>query len=219
MIHMKKEKLDLRSKNGQFHFSRSLFATCFSLIFIGSTMLNAQDHGPCIFQNDSKHNVVSSLTSETKSKSCVLSSSTSSSSIIKQNIEVKEEIFIEDIELDIESLPNEEYIFVKVEEMPEFPGGDKALAKFLNENLIYPKRALDDKDEGTVFVQFLIDKDGCVQNVHLPDVKCTENRVGGGCEEEAMRVVNSMPKWKPGKQRGKAVEVGLTLPVRFQLLK
>lgn len=105
----------------------------------------------------------------------------------------------------------ESEIFVVVEEMPSFPGGDAQLLAFLYRELRYPSLALESKIQGLVVVQFIIDENGIIT---LPVVT---RGIGGGCDEEALRVVKSMPAWKPGKQRGRAVKVRYNLPVRFQL--
>lgn len=102
-------------------------------------------------------------------------------------------------------------VFVVVEEMPSFPGGDNRLLEFLSRELRYPSLALESKIQGLVVVQFIIDENG---NITQPTVT---RGIGGGCDEEALRVIKSMPVWKPGKQRGRAVKVRYNLPVRFQL--
>lgn len=104
-------------------------------------------------------------------------------------------------------------IFVVVEEMPEFPGGDKALLQFLYQELRYPALALDNKIQGIVVVQFVIDEKGKITN---PTIL---REIGGGCEQEALRVIGLMPDWKPGKQRGLPVRVRYNLPIHFQLKK
>lgn len=103
--------------------------------------------------------------------------------------------------------------FVVVEKMPEFPGGDAALFKYLSENIVYPKQAREAGISGTVYITFVIEPDGSVSSV------VSQRGVPGGCTEEALRVVNSMPDWIPGKQLGKPVRVRLSLPVKFNLLK
>lgn len=107
--------------------------------------------------------------------------------------------------------PAEKEIFVVVEEMPSFPGGDKALYEYLAKNIKYPAVAKDNGIEGKVYIKFVVNEDGSVSQVQLA------RGIGGGCDEEAMRVVKEMPKWKPGKQRGKTVKVWYTLPVYFKL--
>jgi protein TonB len=108
--------------------------------------------------------------------------------------------------------PMAEEIFTFVEEYPEFPGGDKALKEYIVNNIRYPEVARQSGISGIVYVQFVVEKDGSIS-----DVKVLRG-IGGGCDEEAMRVVKSMPKWKPGKQRGQPVRVYFTLPIEFKLL-
>ena len=113
---------------------------------------------------------------------------------------------------EVEPEPIEEKIFTFVEEYPEFPGGDKALREFILNNLNYPEIARKTGITGTVYVQFVVEKDGSIS-----DVKVVRG-IGGGCDEEAVRVVKSMPRWKPGKQRGQPVRVYFTLPIEFKLM-
>ena len=106
----------------------------------------------------------------------------------------------------------EEVIFVVVEKMPEFPGGQQALFKYLSENVKYPVIAQENGIQGRVICQFVVNKDGSIVEVEVV-------RSGGdpSLDKEAVRVIKSMPKWKPGKQRGKAVRVKYTVPVNFRL--
>ncbi|HNB81364.1 MAG TPA: TonB family protein [Chitinophagaceae bacterium] len=101
--------------------------------------------------------------------------------------------------------------FVMVEQMPEFPGGDKAMLQYLSTQLIYPRPALENNIQGKVICSFTVMDDGSIQ-----DVKVMKG-IGFGCDEEAVRVIKSMPKWKPGKQNGRAVNTKFTLPVHFEL--
>ena len=105
----------------------------------------------------------------------------------------------------------EESVFLVVEEDPEFPGGMDSLKAFIERNLIYPQAARDNKIEGKVYVTFTVEADGSISNVKVL------RDIGGGCGEEAVRVVKMMPKWKPGKQRGKPVRTQFNLPVTFKL--
>ena len=100
-------------------------------------------------------------------------------------------------------------VFVSVERMPEFPGGEDALTDFLQKNVNYPKTGAD--IVGNVFVQFIVEKDGSITN---PKVI---RDLGGGAGEEALRVVRMMPKWTPGEIRGQKVRVQYVLPVRFSV--
>ena len=107
----------------------------------------------------------------------------------------------------------EKLVFQVVEEMPSFPGGMKECMMFLAKNMKYPLEAQKAKIEGRVIVQFVVDKDGSIT-----DAKVVRN-VSPELDAEAVRVVNSMPKWNPGKQRGMAVAVKYTMPVMFRLQK
>jgi len=102
-------------------------------------------------------------------------------------------------------------IFTIVEESPTFPGGNQAISAFLSQNLVYPQSALKDKIEGTVYVTFVVEKDGSVSNVKIIQ------GIHPDCDAEVIRVVKTMPNWTPGKQRGKAVRVQFNLPVKFRL--
>ncbi len=101
--------------------------------------------------------------------------------------------------------------FVVVEDMPEYPGGEGAMYKWLGKNIKYPQVAKENGIEGKVFVRFIVDQSGKVRDASVV------RGIGGGCDEEALRVVNMMPDWKPGKQRGKPVRVQFTIPIHFQL--
>ena len=101
--------------------------------------------------------------------------------------------------------------FTVVEQMPEFPGGDEARVKFLRDNMKYPQMAKESGISGTVYVTFVVSKTG-----QISDVKVLRG-IGGGCDEEAVRVVRAMPGWIAGKQNGKAVPVQFNLPIKFTL--
>ena len=141
---------------------------------------------------------------------------------------VEDDVEVEDIEINAEVEQNEvieEYvapevvedevveqeIFKIVEEMPSFPGGEAKLMEYVAKNVKYPQIARETGIQGRVFVNFVVEPDGSVSNVTVL------RGIGGGCDEEAMRVVKNMPKWKPGKQRGKPVRVQYMLPVNFRL--
>lgn len=103
-------------------------------------------------------------------------------------------------------------VFTFVEQPPQFPGGEAALAKYLSKNIRYPKAAQEAKTSGTLFVQFTVMSDGAVA-----DAKTIGPKKGNGLEEEAIRVVNSMPNWEPGVQNKRPVNVQFNLPIRFML--
>lgn len=102
-------------------------------------------------------------------------------------------------------------VLEKAEVMPEFPGGEQAMMKFVAENVQYPQEARDKEISGRVLVSFIVEKDGSIAEVKV--VK----GIGGGCDEEAVRVVKAMPKWKPGKDKGKPVRVSYMMPFTFKL--
>ncbi|MFN5885970.1 MAG: energy transducer TonB, partial [Bacteroidota bacterium] len=97
------------------------------------------------------------------------------------------------------------------EQMPEFPGGQEAMMAFLSKNIQYPPMARENGIEGRVVLQFVVDKDGKISNIEI--VK----KLGWGLEEEATRVVKTMPAWKPAKQNGKPVVLRMILPIVFKL--
>ena len=143
--------------------------------------------------------------------------------IVEDDVEVEDELDI-DVEAD-DQTEVEEYvppvedeeevdeaeIFTVVESMPTFPGGMGALMKYLAENIKYPPLAKESGIQGRVFINFVVEPDGSISNVKVL------RGIGGGCDEEAVRVVQNMPKWSPGKQRGKPVRVSYNLPVKFTL--
>jgi protein TonB len=102
-------------------------------------------------------------------------------------------------------------IFTYVEQMPDFPGGQTELMKYLQKNLRYPPAARENGIEGRVVLQFVVDEQGRISDIQ------TLRDIGGGCADEATRVVKSMPPWKPGKQNGNPVKVYFKLPVTFKL--
>ena len=102
-------------------------------------------------------------------------------------------------------------VFDEVEVSPEFAGGMDALYQYLAENIQYPEQAKADGVEGRVMVGFVVEKDGSITDAEVL------RGIGGGCDEEALRVVNAMPNWTPGKQNGEAVRTRFNLPVVFKL--
>ena len=102
-------------------------------------------------------------------------------------------------------------IFTTVENLPKFPGGTKGLMHYLSTTLKYPEQAKKAKTQGMVFVNFIVEKDGSISHVKVL------RGIGNGCDEEAVRVVKNMPRWKPGTQRGKAVRTSFNIPIKFFL--
>lgn len=110
-----------------------------------------------------------------------------------------------------EIVPEKQAIYTAAEENPEFNGGVSEMYKFVNQNIKYPPAAQRANVSGRVFLKFVIEKDGSIGNVQVL------KGIGFGCDEEAMKVISSMPKWKPGKQNGSPVRVYYNMPVLFQL--
>lgn len=131
---------------------------------------------------------------------------------IDLDVEITEDTQIE--EMVFEEAPEEEAtdeIFMVVEDQPEPQGGMGAFYEYVSKNLKYPSQARRMGIEGKVFVQFVVNTDGS-----LTDVKAIKG-IGAGCDEAAVEVVKKAPKWKPGKQRGRAVRVRMVLPITFKL--
>jgi protein TonB len=122
----------------------------------------------------------------------------------------EETITVEPMRVD-EPVHDANEVMTIVEEMPEFPGGQEALFAYIGKDLKYPEQAVEEGIEGVVFVAFVVETDGSISNVNML------RGIGGGCSEEALRVVQGMPNWKPGKQNGKTVRVRYNLPIRFKL--
>jgi len=130
------------------------------------------------------------------------------------DIEMTEDTKIEEvIYSDEEAMPEEraDEIFTIVEEQPAPVGGMQAFYDFVSKNLKYPSLASRSGIEGRVFVQFVVEKDG-----DLTDIQVVKG-IGGGCDEEAARVLALAPNWQPGKQRGEPVRVRMILPIMFKL--
>lgn len=142
--------------------------------------------------------------------------------IVEDDVEIDDELDIADVEADQdtevaivemqeEEEVEEEEVFYIVENMPEFPGGDVALRTYIAQNVKYPEIAKENGLSGKVFVQFVINQKGEVENVKIA------RGVDPALDKEAIRVVQNLPKWKPGSQRGKPVRVSYTVPINFQL--
>ena len=135
--------------------------------------------------------------------------------IVEDEVEIEKELEIEETETDedeiVEIEEDDEEFFMVVENMPEFPGGDLGLMKFIQKNVKYPAIAKEYNITGKVYVSFIVDKQGKVTNVKIV------RGVDKNLDAEALRVVSLLPKYKPGKQRGKSVRVMFTIPINFTL--
>ena len=135
--------------------------------------------------------------------------------IVEDEVEIENEVEIEETDTDedeiVEIEEDDEEFFMVVENMPEFPGGDLGLMKFIQKNVRYPAIAKEYNITGKVYVSFIVDKQGSVTNVKIV------RGVDKNLDAEALRVVSLLPKYKPGRQRGKAVRVMFTIPINFTL--
>lgn len=144
--------------------------------------------------------------------------------IVQDNVDVDDDFTIDAEATQLTEIPKyvppavveeeevaEAEIFTVVESPPAFPGGDIARIKYLTDNIKYPQMARESSIQGTVYVTFVVERTGSVTDVRVL------RGIGGGCDEEAIRVIKGMPKWAPGKQRGKPVRVQFTMPIKFTL--
>ncbi len=145
--------------------------------------------------------------------------------IVDDEVEIEDELEIEDTEVTddmiIDVAPvvqtskeveeEDTQVFFIVEEMPEFPGGELALRQFIANSVKYPVIAQENGIQGRVYVTFVVDADGSISEPRIA------RGVDPSLDKEALRVVSMLPKWKPGKQRGKPVRVSYTVPINFQL--
>jgi protein TonB len=125
------------------------------------------------------------------------------------DIKIDEPVGNSDVKQVTEEDPNK--IFTAVEREPAFPGGPDAFRTYLGKNIRYPAVAKENNTQGKVFLSFVVERDGS-----LTDAKVVRG-IGGGCDEEALRVLKASPKWKPGIQNGRPVRVLYTIPVSFTL--
>jgi protein TonB len=145
--------------------------------------------------------------------------------IVDDETEIDDELEIDDSEADETTLidvapvittqeeeeEEEAQVFFIVEDMPEFPGGEMALRTYIANQIKYPVIAQENGIQGKVYVTFVVGKDGSVSNASIA------RGVDPSLDKEALRVIGTLPKWKPGKQRGKPVNVSYTVPINFQL--
>lgn len=124
------------------------------------------------------------------------------------NSENQENLNISNLNYDTEDTGDEIIPFLPSEDMPVFPGN---VQKWIGKNVKYPVLAMENGIQGKVLIQFVVEKDGSISNIKVV------RRVDPALDKEAIRVISEMPKWKPGKQRGKPVRVSYTLPITFQL--
>ncbi|MDO9511387.1 MAG: energy transducer TonB [Bacteroidales bacterium] len=224
MIEKKSPKADLETKKGTFFQFGMVIALC--LVLLG---FEWKSYDKISFDDMSKQIVdipeemVQITQQNTPPPAPIPPPQTTVLNIVENNVEIENDLKI-DAEADqlteiqayvptkkVEEDIVEQEIFTVVEAMPEFPGGDAARMKFLQENMKYPQMARESGIQGTVYVTFVVEPAGSVTGVRVL------RGIGGGCDEEAIRVVKAMPRWTPGKQRGKPVRVQFNMPIKFTL--
>lgn len=142
--------------------------------------------------------------------------------IVEDDVEIEDELEIEDteadqdtqveiVEIEEEEEEEEAQVFFIVENMPEFPGGDLELRKHIAQNIQYPEIAKENGIQGKVYIQFVVNQKGKVEQVKVV------RGVDPSLDKEAIRVISNLPSWAPGSQRGKPVKVSFTVPINFQL--
>lgn len=224
----KSPKADLESKKNVFALFGLVVAL--GLVFVAfnwsSTVKQAQDLGQVVEQEVEDEMIPVTRQEEVKPPPPPPPPKTFDVlNIVEDDTEIDEELEMEDSEIDentaIDVAPvltedeeeddAEAPVFVVVEDMPLFPGGDLALRKWINKQVKYPVIAQENGIQGKVYISFVVNKQGRVEAARVA------RGVDPALDKEALRVINSMPSWKPGKQRGKPVKVSFTVPINFVL--
>ena len=129
---------------------------------------------------------------------------------VENSFSAKENLLFEAKSIEIQS-EGSDSIFVTADVLPEFPGGYAALTKYLSSNLVYPNKAKEKGIQGRVMVKFVVEEDGRTSHIEITQ------SLGGGCDEEVIRIIEQMPKWKPGKNKEKPIRCWFMLPIKFSL--
>lgn len=157
------------------------------------------------------NNEQSSSSATTNSEATVDTSATVTEPVAKKKGKASATKAVEDMNAKVVA-KDKDGIYTKVEVAPTYPGNDQALADYIAANIVYPDQAVENNVEGTVNVQFVVDDKGAISNV-----QAIGNKLGYGLEEEAVNVVSKLPKWEPGKVKGKNVKTKLTVPITYKL--
>lgn len=216
----KSPEADLERRKRSFLFTGLMIALAVVLVGMEWTIFDRQDSDLGALQADFMEEEVAPISSAPPPPPPPPPAPSTVVEIVEdeEDIEETEQVFEEpdeDTEVEeivvVEEEEETDEIFTIVEDMPSFPGGEAALFKFLGRNLDYPAMAQDAGISGTVYVNFVVDRDGKVKNAKIA------RGIHSACDKEALRVVNSMPDWIPGKQRGKKVKVSYNLPIKYTL--
>lgn len=229
MIAKKTDKGDLENKRGMFILVG--FAVVLGLVYAGFELFATEEKAPTMiiveddFVEVKDEDVIATDKTPPPPPEPVAQQQATVINIVEDNIKVTTDFqfdqdFSEDEEIEeidygtveiVEEEEEEEPPVTFTEEMPEFPGGPEAITAFLMKEIQYPEVARNNGITGVVLVEFVVEKDGRVSNAKAKVPLFPE------CDKEAVRGVMAMPKWKPGKNNGKAVRCYFSVPVRFQL--
>jgi TonB family protein len=168
--------------------------------------LNAETVTDVVYKNDEPQKQVP--VKKGKANATIRTGNNQTIQVVATDIQKTEK---QEVKEEASAKPNDERAFDNVEEMPQFPGGMQALMEFLSKNIRYPKEAFEANKQGRVIANFVIEKDGSISEAKV--VKSVDPAL----DEEAVRVINAMPNWMPGRQSGKAVRVKYTVPINFRL--
>ncbi len=217
----KSNSANLEKNKMSIFFTGLMFALALSLVGWEWAQFEARDLGNIVFDGDFLEEEVIQNSFQVPPPPPPPQQQAQILEIVEDEEEVEEELELDDLEIDedteIEEIEEEveevveDKIFTVVEQNPEFPGGIAEFQKYLSKNIQYPSLAKEAGISGTVYATFVVGKDGSIN-----DVKILRG-IGGGCDEEAVKKLKKMPKWSPGKQRGKPVKVQFNVPVRFTL--
>lgn len=217
----KNPEVDLEKRKSSFMWMGLLFALAIVLVAFEWKVFDKVDSGPAELNLDLIEEEIIPQSIQKPPPPPPPPAPTTVIEIVDDEQEIEDELEIEDLEVEEETQIEiieevyeevaEEEVFTIVEEMPSFPGGEAKLFEYLGKNIKYPQIAKEAGISGVVYVNFVVGTSG-----NITDVKVLRG-IGGGCDEEAVRVVKNMPKWKAGKQRGKPVKVSYNLPIRFSL--
>jgi TonB family protein len=177
------------------------------LPIVGTALaLNAETVTDYVYKNDEPQKQVP--VKKGKANATIRTGNNQTIQVVATDIQKTEK---QEVKEEASAKPNDERAFDNVEEMPQFPGGMQALMEFLSKNIRYPKEAFEANKQGRVIANFVIEKDGSISEAKV--VKSVDPAL----DEEAVRVINAMPNWMPGRQSGKAVRVKYTVPINFRL--
>ena len=183
-------------------------------IVLGMAACNSSDYSGNKSSDSTATSATTSADSSTGTASTAITGDSASAAATKKARKKKGKTFITLPMAGNEKIARDnEGVYNRAETMPEFPGGQDALSNYINDHLQYTQQAIDNNTDGTIRITFVVDENGKVVSPKVISPK----KLGNGLDEEALRVFNTMPSWKPGKVNGKKVRTRLEVPITFQL--